>query len=88
MAWLNFVATWPDADVVEFTVELSAIAAKLTHSLALRGYDAVHCASAATLNDSELVVVAGDLRLINAWLDLGVAVIDTNQGSRTQDFRS
>ncbi|MFT4165775.1 MAG: twitching motility protein PilT [Microlunatus sp.] len=65
------------------TVELSAAAAELAHSLALRGYDAVHCASAAKLNDSELVAVAGDLRLINAWWALGIAVIDTNQDARS-----
>jgi predicted nucleic acid-binding protein len=79
-AWSNFAAIWPDIDVVDLTADLAATAAGLARALALRGYDAVHCASAAQLNDSDLVAAAGDARLLAAWRSLGVAVLDTSQG--------
>ncbi len=78
-AWSNFVAIWPDVDVVELTADLAVAAAGLARTLALRGYDAVHCATAADLNDPWMVAASGDARLIDAWRDLGIAVIDTNQ---------
>jgi predicted nucleic acid-binding protein len=81
-AWSNFVDIWPDVDVVDLTAELSATAASFARSLSLRGYDAVHCASAAELNDPELVAAAGDTTLLAAWRSLGLAVIDTNQRRR------
>lgn len=76
-AWANFLRIWPDVDVVELTAELAITAAGLATSLALRGYDAVHCAAAAQLRDPDLVAVAGDVRLLDAWRSLGVAVVDT-----------
>jgi uncharacterized protein len=79
-AWSNFAAIWPDIDVVDLTAELAATAAGLARTLALRGYDAVHCASAAQLNDSDLVAAASDARLLAAWRSLGVAALDTSQG--------
>jgi len=81
-AWSNFVEIWPDVDVVDLTTELAATATGLARSLALRGYDAVHCASAAELNDPEMVAASGDARLLAAWRSLGVAVLDTNQRAR------
>ncbi len=78
-AWANFNDIWPDVHVVELTGELAASAASLARSLELRGYDAVHCASAVAVNDSELVAAAGDNRLLAAWQRLCVAVVDTKQ---------
>jgi predicted nucleic acid-binding protein len=69
---------WPDVDVVEATAELATSAAEIARSLALRGYDAVHCASAAEVNDPELVAATGDARLLAAWRELGIAVFDTH----------
>jgi predicted nucleic acid-binding protein len=79
-AWLNFAEIWPDVDVVDVTAELASTAAGLARSLALRGYDAVHCASAAELNDPDMVAAAGDARLLTGWRSLGVAVLNANQG--------
>lgn len=45
----------------------------------MRGYDAVHCASAEQLDDDEVVAAAADQRLLTAWLELGMATYDTNQ---------
>ena len=76
-AWANFLRIWPDVDVVELTVDLALTAASLAASMALRGYDAVHCAAATQLQDRDLLAVAGDGRLLDAWRALGVAVVDT-----------
>ena len=43
-------------------------------------HDAVHCASAASLNDTDLVAAAGDTHLLAAWRSLGIAVLDTHHG--------
>ncbi|MGH3939622.1 MAG: hypothetical protein ACRDTG_13525 [Pseudonocardiaceae bacterium] len=51
-------------------------AAHLAHHCALRGYDAVHCASAEQLDDDDLVVAAGDQKLLNACSSLGMATAD------------
>ncbi|CFD45369.1 twitching motility protein PilT [Mycobacterium tuberculosis] len=45
----------------------------------MRGYDAVHCASAEQLDDDEVVAAAADQRLLTAWLGLGMGTYDTNQ---------
>lgn len=44
----------------------------------MRGYDAVHCASAEQLADADLVVVAGDQKLLDACRSLGMAIADVN----------
>ena len=80
-AWTNFTDIWSDVDVAEVTAELSESAARLAYSSALRGYDAVHCASAVQINDADVVAAAGDGRLLDAWKSLGLAVIDTNQAT-------
>lgn len=79
-AWSNFAEIWPDVDVVDLSAELASAAGAFARPLALRGYDAVHCASAAELNAPDLVAAAGDARLLAAWRSLGVTVLDTNQG--------
>jgi len=66
---------------VELTAQLAATAAGFARSLALRRYDAVHCASVAELNDPDMVAAACDARLLAAWRSLDVAVLDTSQGA-------
>ena len=80
-AWANFVDIWPGVYIVELTRELSLAAAEFARTLSLRGYDAVHCASAAALDDPDLVAAAGDAKLLAAWRTLGVAIIDTHVAS-------
>jgi predicted nucleic acid-binding protein len=53
-------------------------AAELAARFSLRGYDAVHCASAEQLTDPHLVAAAGDGKLLDAWNGLGVATFDPN----------
>lgn len=77
-AWSSFVEIWPDVDVMDLSAELAESAADLARSSALRGYDAVHCATAAQLNDPDLVAAAGDGQLLAGWRSAGVAVVDTN----------
>jgi uncharacterized protein len=70
---------WAQIEVIEFDAELASQAASLARVHALRGYDAVHCAAALTLQDATVVAAAGDRRLLAAWHDLGVATFDTHQ---------
>jgi predicted nucleic acid-binding protein len=51
-------------------------AAELARTHALRGYDAVHCASAESIDDQDLVAAAGDRQLLAAWAALGVVTFD------------
>ncbi|ATL65030.1 type II toxin-antitoxin system VapC family toxin [Nocardia terpenica] len=74
---------WPQIDIVEVDEPLILRAAQLAESLALRGYDAVHCASAEQLEDTDLVAASGDKRLLEAWRGSGVATFDTNAAEST-----
>lgn len=66
-------ALWPQIEVVEVDQLLVTRAAAMAHELALRGYDAVHCAAAEQLNDDDVVAASGDQRLLSAWAQVGVA---------------
>jgi len=41
----------------------------------------VHCASAQQLDDDDVVVAAGDRRLLTAWTALSMSTLDTSQDS-------
>ncbi len=69
---------WPQIDIVEADEALILRAAELTDVFALRGYDAVQCAAAEQLNDTDSVAASGDKRLLDAWKALGVATFNTN----------
>lgn len=70
---------WSEMDVIEVDEQVVTRAADLARRLYLRGYDAVHCASAEGLDDDDVVAASGDQRLLTAWLELGMATYDTNQ---------
>lgn len=53
---------------------LARDAGELADELALRGYDAVHLASALALGDEETVLVTWDRDLAGAALDVGLAI--------------
>jgi predicted nucleic acid-binding protein len=76
-AWANFAEVWKDIDVLRLTTDLLASAADLARSHRLRGYDAVHCASAVALRDPDLLAASGDAHVLGAWRALGVATLDT-----------
>ncbi len=70
---------WSEIDIAEVDEVVVTRAARLAYELGLRGYDAVHCASAEQLDDSDVVVACGDQQLLDAWATLDVATFDTHQ---------
>jgi uncharacterized protein len=71
-------AVWAQCEVLELDQPLAVAAGSMAHAYGLRGYDAVHCASADRLHDDDLVAVSGDRKLLTAWGSLGLAVFDVN----------
>jgi len=69
---------WAEFEVVEADSIVVDRAAELTHSESLRGYDAVHCASAEQVDDDDLVLASGDRALMAACARLGMSTADTN----------
>lgn len=67
-------------EIVEVDEPVVHRAAELARQCALRGYDAVHCASAEQLDDNDLVVASGDRKLLDACRALGLATADVNDG--------
>jgi predicted nucleic acid-binding protein len=63
-----------DVDKVEVTDGLVRRAGALTQTLHLRGYDAVHLASAELVRQDDLVVATNDRALRAASQDLGLSV--------------
>ena len=64
---------------LELSADVAASAGDLAQAHGLRGYDAVHLASALLVNDQELVLVAGDHQLAVAARNSGIAVAVTTQ---------
>lgn len=75
-----FGAIWRKCDVLDVDQSLSEVASSMAYDHALRGYDAVHCASAVRVQDPELVAVSGDRQLLEAWSAQGVSTFDINAG--------
>lgn len=69
---------WRDAFVVEIDVDLMYAAAACARAYGLRGFEAIHCASAMTAGGIDALAVSGDRRLLDAWLRGGLAVADTS----------
>jgi uncharacterized protein len=63
-------------DVIEITEGLIREAGGLAEQLNLRGYEAVHLASARLVDDPEMVLAAGDQRLLAAARAVGMATAD------------
>jgi len=59
---------------IEVSAELVASAGDLAQTHGLRGYDAVHLASAVLVNDEELALVTGDHELAAAAQSIGMSV--------------
>ncbi|MGH3873963.1 MAG: type II toxin-antitoxin system VapC family toxin [Pseudonocardiaceae bacterium] len=73
---------WDEFEVIDVDDRIVHRAAQLAYTCALRGYDAVHCASADQLRDDDLVVATGDRKLLDACISLGIATVDvTNPAS-------
>jgi len=65
-------------DLITPTQAIVDQAATMALDYALRGYDAVHAASALALQDPDLVAVSGDRALLDAWAALSLSTIDIN----------
>jgi predicted nucleic acid-binding protein len=72
-------ARWAELATVEVDDPLVRDAAELSGRHSLRGYEAIHCASARQLDADDLVAAAGDHQLLRAWLAVGNDTDDTNQ---------
>jgi uncharacterized protein len=68
---------WREFDVVEVDAIVMRRAAEVAHLCQLRGYDAMHCASAEQLDDADLVVASGDQHVVGACQQLGLATANT-----------
>lgn len=72
-ACAEFEALFADIGLVAASVDLLHRAGDLAETHALRGYDAVHLASAAAVADDRTVMVTADRHLRTAARDLGLA---------------
>lgn len=70
---------WRDFRVIEVDESVTRRGAELADQHALRGYDAVHCASAERIDAPDLVVASGDKDLLTACTELAVATALTGQ---------
>ncbi|MDR2929345.1 MAG: type II toxin-antitoxin system VapC family toxin [Propionibacteriaceae bacterium] len=66
-----------ELDLVSPTREIVDLAAELALSQSLRGYDAVHAATAVAVRAPDLVVISGDQALLSAATGLGLATSDS-----------
>jgi predicted nucleic acid-binding protein len=73
-AVVNLDALVVNLDVVEVTDELVRRAGGLADAFGLRGYDAVHLASAELVRDPDLFVASGDRPLVDAARSLGLGI--------------
>ncbi len=72
---------WLDFEVVEPGWPVVHRAAEMAYECALRGYDAVHCASAELIDEGDLVVASGDRELLLACKSLRISTADTRPTS-------
>ncbi|MGB3676207.1 MAG: type II toxin-antitoxin system VapC family toxin [Candidatus Nanopelagicales bacterium] len=71
-----------DISAIDLNPGLLARACQFTVDLNLRGYDAIHCATAHSVSDEGFVAASGDAELLEAWHALSISTFDTNQLSR------
>jgi uncharacterized protein len=70
---------WRDFRIIEIDETVTRRAADLADRHALRGYDAVHCASAERIDAPDLVVASGDKDVLTACTELALATAFTGQ---------
>lgn len=76
---------WADAFIIEVGAELTYAAAACAKEFGLRGFDAIHCASAMTIGAVDVLAVSGDQALLGGWLRSGLAVADTSLDAGIRD---
>jgi len=67
---------WDAFEVVEADEFTTKRAARIARVFELRGYDAMHCASAEQFADDDFVVASGDRRLLEVCARLSLATAD------------
>ena len=72
----DFESLHDQLDVIEVTEGLVREAGGLAEQMNLRGYDAVHLASARLVDDAEMVLAAGDHTLLVAARAIGLSTAD------------
>jgi predicted nucleic acid-binding protein len=77
----DFESLHDQLDMIEVTEGLIREAGGLAEQLSLRGYDAVHLASARLVDDPEMVLAAGDQGLLAAARAVGIATADLTHRS-------
>jgi hypothetical protein len=77
----DFESLHDQLDMIEVTEGLIREAGGLAEELSLRGYDAVHLASARLVDDPEMVLAAGDQSLLAAARAVGIATADLTRQS-------
>lgn len=70
---------WRDFRIIEVDETVTRRAAELADRHALRGYDAVHCASAERIDAPDLVVASGDKDVLAACTGLDLATAHTGR---------
>jgi len=76
---------WRELNTVEATEPLIRRAAVLTSAEALRGYDALHCATAESVNERDMLFASGDRQQLKAGVNLGFCVADVNDPEVVRD---
>ena len=71
----TFDRLWAEMDGLELTESLASRAAELAAAYALRGYDAIHLASAEAILDDGDVMVVSDTRLAEAAASIGIEAL-------------
>jgi predicted nucleic acid-binding protein len=66
---------WHDVEAIDVTEPLARRAGELAELCALRGYDAIHLASAEAILDDGDVMVVSDTRLAEAAASLGIEAL-------------
>ncbi len=66
---------WRDLDVIDVIEPLARRAGELAEHCSLRGYDAIHLASAEAILDEGDVMVVSDERLAEAAASIGLAAV-------------
>ncbi|MEV8357698.1 type II toxin-antitoxin system VapC family toxin [Microbacterium sp. NPDC076895] len=72
-----FESLWTGVARIAVAPPIIREAAKIAHTQALRGDDAVHAASALAAASDDFVAVSGDAALLHAWIELGIATVDS-----------
>lgn len=67
--------------IVEVVAAVALLAGELAERHALRGYDAVHLASAISLEDSDAIFVSWDMERVRAALRAGLPTAGAKAGS-------